>query len=313
MSDGIAETAPFGDVITLNAGGLTCVIAPDVGCAIARFASTGGRFGTFDWFRRASVEPQEPVRALDMSCFPLVPYSGRIAGGRLTTPHGQETLPTGLTGDPNALHGVGWIRAWSMEEVQPRRARFGLAGNDREWPFAFEATQTFELAEDALHVSLALRNADRRTMPAGIGLHPYFAGTGITLFADYDTLWQTDTAKLFERKSAVPPRWNAAAGMDLAGSELEHGFSGWNGRATLRWPDRPARLAIEASDMLRHLVLYTRPYGADGAGFCCVEPVSHSVDAFNLAAKGVADTGTVLLAPDEVLAGTVSFTLIANS
>ena len=38
-----------------------------------------------------------------------------------------------------------------------------------------------------------------------------------------------------------------------------------------------------------------------------VEPVSHVVDAVNLAAAGVPDTGARELAPGETLAGTVTF------
>jgi aldose 1-epimerase len=48
-------------------------------------------------------------------------------------------------------------------------------------------------------------------------------------------------------------------------------------------------------------VIYT-PAGQD---FFCVEPVSNANDAFNMAARGVPDTGTVVLAPGEVLAGTM--------
>ena len=62
-----------------------------------------------------------------------------------------------------------------------------------------------------------------------------------------------------------------------------NGFSGWNGQVALEWPESRTRLTMAADVGLRHLVVYTPP----GADFFCVEPVSHSVDAFNLAEQGV--------------------------
>jgi aldose 1-epimerase len=60
---------------------------------------------------------------------------------------------------------------------------------------------------------------------------------------------------------------------------------------------------VLADPVLGHLVIYT----PEGENFFCVEPVSHSVDAFNLAEAGVPDTGTVVLDPGESLRGRVEF------
>lgn len=88
-----------------------------------------------------------------------------------------------------------------------------------------------------------------------------------------------------------------------AGAGLANGFSGWDGRATIEWPEWGARLTIIADSALRRLVIYT----PGRETFMCVEPVSHSVDAFNLADAGVPDTGTVVLGPGETLRGRAEF------
>jgi galactose mutarotase-like enzyme len=60
---------------------------------------------------------------------------------------------------------------------------------------------------------------------------------------------------------------------------------------------------IRSSATLRHLVIYTR----DASGDFCVEPVSHSVDGFNLHEQGVPKTGTVVIAPGCSLTGSATF------
>ncbi len=141
-------------------------------------------------------------------------------------------------------------------------------------------------------------------MPAGLGLHPYFVATPqARLTFGADRVWLVDDGNLFDRVAPVPPRWDFGGGRAVAGTGLVNGFTGWDGRAVVEWPEWRARLTLTAGPSLRHLVVYT-PLGAD---FFCVEPVSHSVDAFNLAARGVPDTGTLVLAPGETLRGRVEF------
>ena len=47
--------------------------------------------------------------------------------------------------------------------------------------------------------------------------------------------------------------------------------------------------------------------------YLCLEPVTHVADAFNLAAQGQADTGTVLLAPGESFSASLTISLRARS
>jgi aldose 1-epimerase len=55
---------------------------------------------------------------------------------------------------------------------------------------------------------------------------------------------------------------------------------------------------------LSTLVIFSPPERS----FFCVEPVSHCIDAFNLAAKGMGDTGMRVLASGESWEATVHFT-----
>jgi aldose 1-epimerase len=101
-----------------------------------------------------------------------------------------------------------------------------------------------------------------------------------------------------------PPPADDGDNLDL--TDLVNGFAGWSGTAEVVWPERGAHLRIEAGPPLSHLVVYTPP----GQDFFCVEPVSHSVDAFNLEARGAApDNGTTVLAPGGTMTGSARFTV----
>ncbi len=78
-------------------------------------------------------------------------------------------------------------------------------------------------------------------------------------------------------------------------TSLDHAFAGWTHRAVVEWPERKARLVMTADPSLSTLIIYSPP----GKEFVCAEPVSHCVDAFNLAASGVPDTGMRTLKPGE--------------
>ena len=59
-----------------------------------------------------------------------------------------------------------------------------------DWPWAWRAEQRFTLSDHGLRIDLELVNTDRRPMPAGLGLHPYFPGTAATrLRAGTKAVW----------------------------------------------------------------------------------------------------------------------------
>ena len=81
----------------------------------------------------------------------------------------------------------------------------------------------------------------------------------------------------------------------------EHFYAaGFGGVASIQRRDG-ARILIETGAPLDHLVFHVPPGGA----YCCLEPVTHVADAFNLAASGVGGTGLRILQPGETLSATV--------
>jgi aldose 1-epimerase len=238
------------------------------------------------------------------ACFPLVPFSNRIADGRFRFRGRIYELAKNFPPEPHAIHGQGWQNPWVVAAASADRAeltfRHGVSGT----PFDYRARQIFTLRENGLEVALEVTNAGHGPMPAGIGLHPYFPRTeGVTLRARLDHVWLPDERKIPQQRVPLPAAWDFARGLPLAQLDLDHCFGGWDGRAELHWPETDLTLVIETTPPLGHLVIYVPP----GQDFFCIEPVSHVNDGFNLVERGVEGTGVRVLAPGQTLAGSIRF------
>ncbi len=289
-------------VLALSHGRFVLGLAPRLGGSLVYFAERRGD-RLRHWFRPATADAMRSGTGHHAACFPLVPVSGRIAAARLAFAGQVIEVPRNVGFEPNHLHGEGWQRSWGVQSSTPRSADLALDGGDGPWPFPYVARFAYELVDDGLDVTMELVNTGPGEMPAAIGLHPWFPRPPGRLTANACTVWEINENKLFASKASPKPAWRFADGRDLASSDLEHGFSDWDGTAVIEWPGRPGRLVMQSSESLRHLVVYTR----DPSGDFCVEPVSCSVDAFNLAARGVEGTGTIMLAPGQALVGAASF------
>ena len=145
-------------------------------------------------------------------------------------------------------------------------------------------------------------------MPAGIGLHPYFQHLPQARLGYHaGTVWPP-TAEFLASSSRAPNADEVyRPARPLVPGCLTHYVGAWDGRAEVELPPG-ALLRIEADQLFGHLVVH-RP---DNLAYLCLEPVSHVADGFNLAAQGVAGTGTCWLAPGESLAGAMRFSLANN-
>jgi aldose 1-epimerase len=110
-------------------------------------------------------------------------------------------------------------------------------------------------------------------------------------------MWATDAEVMPTARVDADPRLGDGCGLPVADVLLDNAFAGWRGEATIIWPERGARLVLDADVPLGFLVVYS-PAGKE---YFCVEPVSHCTDAFNLAAQGRADTGMLTLEPGATL------------
>jgi aldose 1-epimerase len=208
--------------------------------------------------------PDGASRAGQSAAYPLVPYSNRIGQGQMRWDGQTHTLRNGFNQEPHALHGVGFMRAWTVVQQSAEALLLRLVHQpDEFWPFAFEAEQRFELLPDGLRYGLSARNTGTRSQPMGLGWHPYFARRpGASLDLPVHTQWLAGDDLLPRAPQSVGGLHGA-----LADLRLDHCFDG--AACVAQMADADLRISLEADS--RYWVVYT-PAGAD---FFCVEPVTH--------------------------------------
>jgi aldose 1-epimerase len=285
-------------LLQLHAGDGDVAIAPAVGGAIASFA-----LGGVDVLRPtpAAAMAERNVRAF--ACYPLVPYSNRIADATLRHAGRDYPLARNFGDHPHAIHGVGWQVAW---DVVAAGANSALLTHDHQatgataqaWPFPFRATQRFALsaAGDAalLSVTLTVANTGREPFPFGLGWHPYFPKSPAATLAFRATgVWANDATQLPIGHLDIPAAWRFDAARAIDAATLDNVFTGWSGAAHIAWPERALQVALGADRACDHLVVFVPP----GRDFLAIEPVTHMTDAFNRHAAGEPATGTRMLAP----------------
>ena len=208
--------------------------------------------------------PDSATHAGQSAAYPLVPYSNRIGQGRMDWRGEHHSLRNGFNDEVHALHGVGFMRPWTVVEHQAGVLVLRLVHvADAFWPFAFEAEQRFELGAGGLGLTMSARSTDARPQPMGLGWHPFFVRRpASTLDLPVHTQWLAGEDVLPRMPQAVPGVRGAIAGM-----RLDHCFDGAGSVARLT--DGELDLRLEADS--RYWVVYTLM----DAGYFCVEPVTH--------------------------------------
>jgi aldose 1-epimerase len=289
-------------LVRLRSGDFALDLCPRWGGAIAAF-----RKGDLPLLRPASATFLQRGDPRLAACFPLVPFSNRVADGRFRFQGRSYELDKNFPPEPHAIHGHGWQNPWVVAAASANRAELTFRHTVPGTPFDYRARQVFALRDDGLEIGLEVSNAGDGAMPAGVGLHPYFTrADGVILRARLDHVWLPDERKIPQRRMALPPAWDFARGLRLDSLDLDHCFGGWDGRAELHWPEPELTLVIEGTPALAHLVIYVPP----GQDFFCIEPVSHANDGFNLLERGVEDTGVRVLAPGETLGASVRLRVV---
>ncbi|AOB30189.1 hypothetical protein AKI39_04985 [Bordetella sp. H567] len=291
-------------ILRLEHGDASVEISPGLGGTILRHT----------WRGVPILRPSDgvPDIARLSACYPLLPFSNRLAGGRLDFGGRVYPIPQTVDYAPLPMHGLAWQRPWRVESHTACSAvlaqDYAPQGATPPWPFPYAAQQSFTLDDAGLRMTLSIRNTGTVAQPAGLGWHPYFPRTPRTrVYADTGDMWVNDEAHLPMR--LVPAPAALASGMLAEHADYDNVFRGFRGHAAVAWPERDTAVTLRADPIFSHLVIFTPP----GKPHLAVEPVSHMTDAFNryTAAGGTAipghdpDTGTTVLAPGATLTGAI--------
>jgi aldose 1-epimerase len=270
-------------------------------------AGRGGLIRACRWRGHDIFAPAGPgiwPEKADAGCFPLVPFSNRIRGAEFSFLGERVRLPAPAFVMPHALHGLGWRRAWRPQPAGTHELALLQVNPGGAWPWPYEARQTLAATGNRLSLTLSLKNTGSRTMPAGIGLHPYFPRSpDLELSVEAEGCWQTNAGNpgIPTKWVAITPDTDVLRDKDPDAFPLDNCFTGWNGKMRLTYPATNLRIDLAASVVFSNLVVY-RPAGGN---ILCLEPVSHVNDALSLtglSAPQQMDT----LQPGESLEGTLT-------
>jgi aldose 1-epimerase len=218
-------------------------------------------------------------------CYPLVPFSNRVAQAQLVWNGTNHPLVKNFPGEEHSIHGVGWKRAWQVLDVQEDSCMLSLEHRaDSAWPFAFDASQTFRVHGNTLTMLLSITNQSAHAAPVGLGWHPYFVKRAQShLQFAAQGMWGMGDDKL-------PTNLQMSSGLNQACADLvvDNCFEQWSGQAMLS--DEAMQVKIESD--VKRLVVFTN----SEKDFIAIEPVSHVNNAMNLGnAKESERQGVVVL------------------
>jgi len=225
---------------------------------------TGGRLRSLiiDGLELLVTEGHKPSR---FGAFPMVPWCGRLAHGRLEFEGREHEFP--LTSPPHANHGLGYLSTWEPVIATDRhltlRCELGAP-----WPFGGHVIQRFHLDAHELSVTLEV-HADEQPMPVMAGWHPWFrrdlgrGGSAQLIVAPQAAYEVTAEGIPTGSLGPVPPEpW-------------DHCFVGCARPPRILWP---GALVLELASTFDHWVFFTAPEHA-----LCVEPQSGPPNQVNQA------------------------------
>jgi aldose 1-epimerase len=289
------------ETIAIQCGDLSVEIVPTLGAGLARFDH--GRLPLFrPWPQGGSSNP------FDLACNLLLPWSNRISGGGFTFDAKFHQLLPNVAGEPFPVHGNGFSSAWKVDRLTPCEATLSLISNG-PGPYRYEALVSYALKQRALELRLKIVNRARARLPFGLGIHPWLPRTEQT------RLRARASQLSIERPDHLPngfvdvgtrPDWDFGSPAALPGGWINNAFAGWDGTASIYWPEHSCGLRIEASPPLNFYHLYSPSLAS---GFFCFEPVSHAIDAHN---RGTIDkwNGLLVLDPGDSVLTSCSFQVL---
>jgi aldose 1-epimerase len=264
-------------------------LAPAFGGSIASFECCAVSGGYIPIFRPSKLGDTSPTA---LASFPLVPFVNRVRGGTFSFRGRRVTLAQNMPPDPSPLHGQGWLHPWQVERLGADHAELLYRHAADEWPWSYEARQTFALDDEGLTLDLTCTNLSAEPMPCGLGQHPYFLCTPNTrLDTRVETVWTIDEHVLPVDQVAAAGRFDLRDRL-VCGQGLDHGFGGWSGRATISDPDLPFRIAMSSPD-----ANFFQLYSPASGGIFVAEPVTHANAAMNAPEDEWANLGMRILEP----------------
>ncbi len=275
-----------------NTGQQKLGLVPAMGGSVAAWQLARDGFAPFDLFRPwdGIDHPGDPLR-IGRASYPLAPWSNRISGGGFPVGDTFHAVTPNAADMPYPIHGDAWQQHWQYQQHDAASLDMTLESNQCNGnPHHYRAVQTFKLVDGGMEQSLMVTHLGDTPLPYGLGLHPWLPRNELTtLQANVGGVWLSHADCLpKEHVTSFPHSWDLKTGISAAGSLIDNCFTGWDGTASVTWPDQALQLtlsqSIPSAEVSTHSVQpnYLLIFRKATGDHFCLEPVSHPIDAFHL-------------------------------
>ena len=250
---------------------------------------------------------KEEIEANQTAMFPMLPYTSFIQKGHFPYFGITRHVPKNCPFSQYPLHGDVWRSKLQIENQTEDSLLLSYCHNKVEgFPFSYKAFIEYKLNNNAFEITFKLENISILPMPFGMGVHPFFK-------RDTDTLIQFDANKIWFRGDdpilghpyTAPSNLDFRIAKPIPANGANLSFGSWMGSFKILYPSKNICIDAQADNTFRHLIMYV-PKGKD---FFCLEPVTNTPDAFNLASLGIVGTGIQSLGPKQASKGKIIFSV----
>ncbi|WP_395814231.1 aldose 1-epimerase [Devosia sp.] len=287
------------DSLKLQSGRLSVECVPLIGGSIASF-----RFDGIDLMRPLSDEDRAAGNVLGVASFPMIPFANRIGNNAFTFE--GKTYRFEMNNPPEIyhVHGTAWHSAWQAEQLGAAEARLELAVID-PLAYSYHASQHFQLDQSGLTLVTTVTNLGAVAMPFGFGHHPWFArDPDTTVQFGAQSFHLNEPEMMIGQRVSLAPEVSFNTPQPLPNSWRCTDYGGWNGTATVTFPNRGVGLTMTGTDPYKHIMFYADP----ARTVFCIEPQTNASGAFNRPdGFGDPDDGIVILQPNGKMSGGLRF------
>ena len=255
----------------------------------------GGSLSFFKYQEKDILRPSDlnETEANNTSLFPMIPYTSFISDGHFPYFGITRNVPTNSPISKYPMHGDIWRSKLKVVDQSSTSVELQVVHKKSEgFPFDYTANVIYTLDGENLLVTLKLQNNTSLPMPYGLGLHPFFKLNKSTKIKyNAQNIWFRGGDPILGHPYVIPPALDFSKARSLPHTTLDISVDNWDGMAEII--DDSYTLKITADETFGHLIVHV----PRGKNFFCLEPVSHTPDAFNLAAQGIVGTGIQSLGP----------------